>query len=349
MRRRNKLSSVDLPGLFDDIDNIDSMGGGKLPIHPDIARHAERVLLSGGRRDAEEAADDGSLGGPMRLDIDGDRIYFMSFGSGSSGNCYYIGNDEEGFLIDAGVETVRVLEALRNNGIPQERLRGLLLTHDHRDHTQYAYNIVRKHGRIPLYCTPRVLGGLLRRHNISRRIKDYHAPIYKEIPFKIGRFTITAFEVMHDGTDNAGFFIEHGSRTMAVATDLGCISDRAGHYLRQADFMVIEANYDSEMLIHGPYPEHLKARINALSGHLDNAVTARFLAGAWTERLRYVFLCHLSHENNTPEKARATVERALVEAGITVGTGCDTPADREAALQLVVLPRHDATRLYHLR
>ncbi|MCM1517352.1 MAG: MBL fold metallo-hydrolase [Pseudoflavonifractor sp.] len=346
MARRNKLSSVDLPSLFDDIDNI---GASRLPIHPDIARHAERVLLSGGNRAPGREVDDDAIDAPVTLDVDGNRIYFMSFGSGSSGNCYYIGNDEEGFLIDAGVETVRVLEALHDNGIPQERLRGLLLTHDHRDHTQYAYNIVRKHGHIPLYCTPRVLGGLLRRHNISRRIKDYHTPIYKEIPFKIGRFTVTAFEVMHDGTDNAGFFIEHGPRTMAVATDLGCISDRAGHYLRQADFMVIEANYDSEMLIHGPYPEHLKARINALNGHLDNAVTARFVAGTWTERLRYIFLCHLSHENNTPEKARETVETALVRARISVGTGCDTPADRESAVQLVVLPRHDATRLYHLR
>lgn len=347
MARRNKLSSVDLPGLFDDLDA--PAVSRRIPVHPDIARHAERVLLSGGRgRTLAVADDDGAIAAPVEL-ADDDRIYFMSFGSGSSGNCSYIGDDEGGFLIDAGVETVKVIAALKENGISPDKIRGILLTHDHRDHTQYSYNIVRKHADIPLYCTPRVLGGLLRRHNISRRIKDYHTPIYKEIPFKIGRFTITAFEVMHDGTDNAGFFIEHGNRTMAVATDLGCISDRAGHYLRQADFMVLEANYDSEMLIHGPYPEHLKARINALNGHLDNAVTARFLASSWTERLRYVFLCHLSHENNTPETARETVRAALVEAGITVGTGCDTPDDRAAALQLVVLPRYDATRLYHLR
>lgn len=347
MSRRTKISFNGSAGLFDDLDFEQSLTS--LPVHPDIARHAEKVRLSGGIATDKDGVGDDELSQPVALDVDADSIRFMSLGSGSSGNCAYIGDSDGGFLVDAGIDPVKVEEALKANGLSFAKIHGIILTHDHRDHTQYAYTIVRKNRHIPIFCTNKAMNGLLRRHSISRRIKDYHRAIFKEIPFNIGRFEITAFEVMHDGTDNVGFFIRHGERTFAVATDLGSISERADYYLRQADFMVLEANYDSEMLIHGSYPEYLKARIIASNGHLDNAVTARFLAEAWSKRLRYVFLCHLSHENNTPEKAISAVKGALESVGITVGGGCDTPTDREADVQLVALPRHDPSIFYTLR
>lgn len=344
MARRNKNIPTGTPGLFDDLDFEKSFS--TLPIHPAIARHAERVSLSGGAKN--EQSDTSDISVPVAT-TEQDKIMFISFGSGSSGNCAYIGDADGGFLIDAGVDIEKVVAELKKHNIAMSAIHGICLTHDHRDHTHYAYTFARKHRHIPIYCTPRALNGLLRRHNTSRRIKDYHRPIYKEIPFTIGNFTITAFEVMHDGTDNAGFHITHKAGTFAVATDLGCISERADFYLRQANFLMLEANYDARMLADGPYPEYLKSRIADANGHLDNAITARFIAESYSPDLKYVFLCHLSNENNTPEKALATVTETLTAQNITIGAGCDTPADREAMLQLIALPRFDSSMLYTLR
>lgn len=345
MARRNKLNQANSPGLFDDLDFERSFS--TLPIHPDIARHAERVQMSGGEH-REEPSTQSDITEPLTANKQ-EKIMFMSFGSGSSGNCAYIGDEDGGFLIDAGVEIDTVLEELKRNNIPVSLIKGICLTHDHRDHTHCAYTLIRKHRHIALHCTLRALNGLLRRHNTSRRIKDYHSPIYKETPFKIGNFTITAFEVMHDGTDNAGFYIEHSAGKFVVATDLGCISERADHYMRQANYLMIESNYDAKMLADGPYPEYLKARIATNNGHLDNAETARFVSEIYNEELRYVFLCHLSNENNTPETALSTMKEALGEKGITMGSGCDTPEDREAMLQVVALPRLKSSMLYIFR
>ncbi len=337
-----------MPGLFDEFETQPT-AADELPVHPSIARHATRVKLSGGAA-PESAGTDEPVVEPVELVSANPDIYFMAFGSGSSGNCAYVGDEESGFLIDAGVDADKVEAALQRWGISMSRIRGIILTHDHGDHIREAYKILRHHKHIPLYCTPRAFNGMLRRHNVSRRIKDYHRPIYKEIPFAIGNFRLTAFEVSHDGSDNAGFFIEHGQQRMTVATDLGCIGDRADHYMSRAHYLMIEANYDYQMLRGGHYPEYLKARIAADNGHLDNKVTALQVSKiAAMGDLRYVFLCHLSRDNNTPELALDTVRRALLDSGITVGDASDSLESRQAHVQLMALPRFEATRLFRLQ
>ena len=194
-----------------------------------------------------------------------------------------------------------------------------------------------------IFATAKAFNGLLRRHSISRRIKDYHTPIFKEFPFQAGIFTVTAFETSHDGTDNAGFCIEGGGTTFVVTTDTGTITSRADEYMRRTHNLMIESNYDAEMLRNGRYPVHLKARIASTIGHLDNADTARYLAAiARSAGLKRVFLCHLSQDNNTPQIALATVRNALESVGIGV-TGEDAVAD--SRLRLSVLPRSEATSL----
>lgn len=103
------------------------------------------------------------------------------------------------------------------------------------------------------------------------------------------------------------------------------------------------------MLRHGSYPEYLKARIQTDNGHMDNLVTARYLAEIYTPRLKNVFLCHLSQENNTPEKALEESRKALEGIGLKVGEGNDTPADFAADIQLVALPRTGESRFYSFR
>ena len=273
-------------------------------------------------------------------------LFYISFGSGSSGNCCYLGTRNAGILIDAGILTETVVDTLKENGIKMENIVGICLTHDHGDHVKYAYNIVRKHKHMKVYCTNRVVNGMLRKHNISKRIKDYHSPIFKEIPFKLGNFEITAFDVPHDGDDNMGFFVRHGDKNFVVATDLGAISERARHYISQAHYLMIEANYDKEMLIKGTYPDYLKRRIQTDRGHMDNVDTAAFLSEIYTPQLKYIFLCHLSNDNNTPEIALNTISKALKDRGLTIGTAQETIEDRKADVQLMALPRLEPTRWF---
>lgn len=273
-------------------------------------------------------------------------LRFISFGSGSSGNCSYIGTRESGLLIDAGVDNNYVEEQFTANSINPDTIAGILLTHDHSDHVRYAYAILRRHRNMKLFATAKAFNGLLRRHSMSRRIKDYHQPIFKEFPFKAGNFTVTAFETSHDGTDNAGFFIEGYNTTFVVATDTGVLTSRADEYIRKTHNLMIESNYDLKMLRNGRYPQHLKARIESTIGHLDNADTARYLASvAASAGLRHVFLCHLSNDNNTPQIALSTVRDALEAAGVPI---CGEDSADESRLHLSVLPREVASLMVTL-
>lgn len=273
-----------------------------------------------------------------------EQLRFISFGSGSAGNCAYIGSESCGVLLDAGVDNNRVEKALSINGIDPERICGILLTHDHSDHVRYAYALLRRHKHWKLYATPKALNGLLRRHSISRRINDFHNPIYKEFPFTVGSLRITPFETSHDGTDNAGYCIEGCGTTFVLATDTGIVTSRADYYIRQASHLMIEADYDADMLRRGPYPEHLKARIASDIGHLCNDDTARYVAEVATAgKLRTVFLCHLSQLNNTPETAIATVRAALEQAGIEIAP--PFASSDAGGLRLSALPREEASPL----
>ncbi|MCH5213913.1 MAG: MBL fold metallo-hydrolase [Muribaculaceae bacterium] len=277
------------------------------------------------------------------------RIFYQSFGSGSSGNCCYVGTANGGLLIDAGVREDEVEAELKANGVSMEKVKGILLTHDHSDHIKYVYKILRNHKGISLFCTNRVMNGILRHHNVVRRIKDYHVPIFKEIPFKVADFEVTAFEGSHDSTDSMGFSLEYAGRKFVLATDTGVITPRARHYIREARYLVIEANYDLKMLLQGPYPQYLKARIVTSTGHMDNEDTAKFLKEEYQEGMKKIFLCHLSKENNTPEIALRVVKAALEERGLKVGNGDEGAEDRAADVSLMALPRTEATRWFVFR
>ena len=276
-------------------------------------------------------------------------LYFCSFGSGSSGNSCYIGSRDGGLIVDVGIRAEEIERGLAANGVAMNHVKGVLLTHDHADHVKYVYALLRNNRHLKLFCTNRVLNGILRRHSISKRIKEYHVPIFKEIPFKVLDFEITAFDVPHDGTDNMGFSIEFDSRRVVIATDLGEVTERARHYMSKATYLMIESNYDAYMLRMGRYPEYLKARIAGGSGHLDNRQTAAFLQDIMNPGLNHIFLCHLSQDNNTPQIALKVVRETLEKKGYKVGNAMETLEDRRADVQLAALPRFDMTRWFVFR
>lgn len=358
-RRKSNANQSIHPSLFDQPPmprlpfGEDDTIFGDLPIHPSISRDAGKMAMERRARansSVRETRSDDIFG---EVNVKGGEppLMFMSFGSGSSGNCSYIGNRSKGFLIDAGVNSKHVVDTLMRNAITMDSIVGICLTHDHSDHILHAYDFLRKYRHLKLFCTPKTLNGALRRHNVSKNLSNYHSPIYKEFPFKIGPFEVVAFNVIHDGTDNCGYFIsyqcgEH-KQTMAIATDLGSVTDRVDYYMRQAEHIVIESNYDELMLARGRYPERLKDRIRGGSGHLSNSETALYLSRIYTPALRDIFLCHLSADNNTPQLALAEVRKALLQAGVVeIGEGRNTLEDERAPLQLSTLPRYDSSRLF---
>lgn len=286
---------------------------------------------------------------------DGERVtddrllFYISFGSGSSGNSAYLGTRNGGLIIDAGVRADVIESRLRDVGIKMDKVKGILLTHDHSDHVRSTYTLLRNNKHLKLFCGNRTMEGILKRTGISKRIREYHIPIFVEHTFRMLDFEITPFDVPHDSFQNFGYSISFDNRNFVIATDVGQITDRVRHYASQADYLVLESNYDRRMLISGRYPEYLKARIMSGRGHLDNALAAEFLKGIWSPRLRHVFLCHLSKDNNTPSKALQESREALESLGIKIGRGENSVSDREADMQLSLLPRFESTQLYVFR
>lgn len=292
-------------------------------------------------------------------------LCFMSFGSGSSGNMAYLGTPQGGILIDAGIrepvkyhrkkknpeqQNVLTLDQafseLEHNGVGPEMIKGVLLTHAHQDHMRCLYPAVSR-CRCNVYCTMGVMSQLLQRCRISSRIADHHVPIFKEIPFRVLDMEITAFETSHD-VKSVGYSIEYEGERFVVATDTGIITERAEYYMSRANHLMIECNYDLEMLEKGRYPQMLKDRVKGEKGHLDNAVASHFVAEHYHEMLQHVFLCHLSQDNNTEEIALTTMRNALEGRGLSVGDASNSASQRERDVQIYALPRYSASAWFVL-
>lgn len=264
------------------------------------------------------------------------KIRFKSISSGSCGNCYYVGTDGYGFLIDAGISFKSIKIALRNEGIAFETVYAIFVTHDHADHIKSLESIALK-SRLPIYTTQLVHEGIARSYCSSGKIPaDCIKFVEKDVPFKFRDFVITPFEVPHDGTDNVGYCIEAGDKTFCILTDLGHITPHAASYIERANYLVLESNYEEQMLLDGKYPPYLKQRIMGPNGHMSNSDTARFLAQNFNEKLQYVWLCHLSEENNHPELAYKAVEMEMRSYGIIPGKD----------VQVVVLKRSSPSDMY---
>jgi phosphoribosyl 1,2-cyclic phosphodiesterase len=247
------------------------------------------------------------------------KLKFLSIGSGSSGNCYFLGTDEYGMLIDAGVGIRLVKKALKDNDIDFHKILAVFVTHDHADHIRTVSCLGEKHG-IPVYATKAVHEGIQKsKYAGEYRLTPCHY-MEKNIPVEWKDFTLTAFEVPHDGTDNVGYYITCREHRFTFATDVGHITETVAKYLRQSNHLIVEANYDEEMLEQGRYPAFLKQRITGPEGHLSNRETAEFLAQNFDVHLKNIWLCHLSKDNNQPELACKAVETALSQRGIRVGT-----------------------------
>jgi phosphoribosyl 1,2-cyclic phosphodiesterase len=246
-------------------------------------------------------------------------LRFISFGSGSSGNCYYIYTDTDSLMIDVGIGIRTLKKHLKNYGVKLTDIRHLLITHDHADHVK-SIGSLSTDMTLPVYSTSKVHEGINNNLSVRKKVNPSNVKVVeKNVTIKIGEFMVTPFSVPHDSLDNVGYKIECNGVVFVLMTDIGHVTDEMKEFIGEANYLVIEANHDDEMLAHGPYPQHLKVRISGPNGHLSNKDCATAIAENASPALKHVWLCHLSEENNHPVLAEKTIEQVLRSYGLIVG------------------------------
>lgn len=247
-------------------------------------------------------------------------IKFISLSSGSSGNSYYIGNDTVAFLIDAGIGARTIRKRLSEYDISIESIDFILVTHDHSDHIRHLVSVSERYTK-PVVATERLFKSLENHPHSKGGIKKFKKTIEKEIPFVFKGLSITAFDVPHDATENLGYFIDFMGEKFTFVTDLGRFTQRVADFCKISNHIIIESNYDAQMLDSGNYPPYLIERIRGGKGHLSNFETSLAVRDVYHEGIKNIFLCHLSDNNNTPELAFEATKNALCELGVVVGKG----------------------------
>jgi len=240
---------------------------------------------------------------------------FSILGSGSSGNATFVESCDNRFLIDAGFSAKKIEERLDLLGIECSTLSAILITHEHGDHILGAGILSRKY-KIPIYITQKSYEVAKKRLGKV----DEHLIRYIDRTFYLSEHThITPFEVMHDAVQTVGFNIQDRQESkLSIATDIGYATNVVKECFKNSDAIIIESNYDPEMLLTGPYPWDLKERVKSKRGHFSNENAAKFIEAIHTKNLREIFLAHISKDNNTPRLAHKTVSQYLENVGIDI-------------------------------
>ena len=257
--------------------------------------------------------------------------------SGSTGNAAYIETPHARILIDAGKCTRTLVSSLASIGVDIDTVDAIFITHEHSDHVASLEVLAKKHP-IPVHIL----------YNSALRYSQNPPPalcsvlqIYRDAPYtaRVGDVTVTAFPTPHDSRAAVGYRFEFpdGDRTVCLgyATDIGKPTFTVTDALCGCRAVILEANYDKDMLRQGPYPLSLKQRIGGDHGHMDNETSAKFCAFLGKRGTERILLAHLSNENNTPDVAYQTVLKKLKEENLSLSLGV---ADRYTPTELITLP-----------
>ena len=254
--------------------------------------------------------------------------------SGSSGNCLLVRSGKTNILIDAGISARRITTGLKTLGVAPEKLDGIFITHAHTDHIAGLATLTKKL-TMPIYASADTA------HQICTKIPwiDY---LIEEIKpgsgVELGEMWCQSFATPHDAPGSMGYSVTAEGCKMALATDLGHLTQSVMEGIAGSDLIVAEANHDEEWVKTGPYPAFLKQRVLGDYGHLSNETGALLVQRAVEQGARTVLLAHLSSENNTPARARNTVAWHLNNVGI----------DPERDIDLTVAPRSELGKVYRL-
>ena len=220
-------------------------------------------------------------------------LFITSLNSGSNGNCYYIGNNHEAVLIDAGISCRETEKRMKRLGLSMHIVKAIFVSHEHSDHVTGIPGISKKY-QLPVYIT-------------ADTLKSSNIPIEKHLvhsfngyePITIGALLITAFPKFHDASDPHSFMVSGNNINIGVFTDIGSACAHVTTHFKQCHAAFLESNYCEDMLVNGSYPEFLKKRISGDNGHLSNAQALELFLRHKNKKLNHLILSHLSKNNNS--------------------------------------------------
>jgi phosphoribosyl 1,2-cyclic phosphodiesterase len=252
-------------------------------------------------------------------------LYITSLNSGSNGNCYYIGNEREAILVDAGISCREIEKRMKRLGLHMQKVKAVFVSHEHTDHIKGIPTLVKKY-QLPVYITPATI------YNSGLTI-DAHLTMNFNCdgPINIGDLSITAFPKFHDASDPYSFVITHNQVRVGVFTDIGTPCKHLINHFKTCHAAFLEANYDNDMLATGTYPYHLKKRISGGQGHLSNKQALELFKAHKPSFMSHLILSHLSKNNNCPH----LVKRLF-----------DEHAD---GVNMVVASRYEETPVYQIQ
>ncbi len=241
-------------------------------------------------------------------------LFITSLGSGSNGNCYFIGNSSEAILVDAGISCRETVLRMSRLGLSMDRVKAIFVSHEHADHIS-GIRVLSKKYRLPVYITPDTLrssGRILEKEHIR------HFSI--EEPVTIGELSIKAFKKCHDAIDPHSFMISSRGINIGVFTDIGNACKQVITHFSQCDAAFLESNYCENMLRDGNYPFILKKRISGGDGHLSNSQALELFTKYRGKQLQYLILSHLSENNNNPSIVEQLFSRVAGDTHIVIAS-----------------------------
>ena len=237
-----------------------------------------------------------------------DTVFLGALGSGSSGNAYVIEYQDESLIVDQGFSRRELLKRMASAGFVPEKLCGALLTHEHSDHCKGS-RVFCDALELPLYTT----AGTARYLSVHGTLPRHVCSFEPGEAFTLGNFSIRSFSLPHDAVDPVGFQISCGDVRIGIATDFGHAPEHIRRELRGCDALILESNYDREMLMNSNRSLELKRRIFGVRGHLGNCESCQLLSDLIDERTRLLLLAHISSECNTPELVSESCRSALCQ------------------------------------
>lgn len=222
-------------------------------------------------------------------------LFIASLNSGSNGNCYYIGNDSEAVLVDAGISCREIEKRMKRLGLCMQKVKAVFVSHEHTDHIKGIPALAKKY-QLPIYITAPALFH-------SRCILDKHLviPFVADEPIMTGNLATVAFSKLHDAADPYSFTITCNGIKVGVFTDIGAPCRNVVNHFKECHAAFLEANYDDEMLENGNYPYYLKKRISGEKGHLSNKQALELFTSHRPSFMSHLLLSHLSKNNNCPD------------------------------------------------
>lgn len=239
---------------------------------------------------------------------------FVSFGSGSSGNCTCLDSDSTHLLVDVGLTRKKTVECLKSIGLSLRDINGIFITHEHSDHTA-GLRLIAQQTDALIYATRGTIDAIRSMPGTEQIDPDRFVEVRPDEKTTVGDITACPIHISHDAADPVGYRFTYGRKKACVCTDLGCYTDYTAECLKDSDVLLLEANHDVNMLQVGPYPYQLKRRILSDRGHLSNASSGELLNRILNDHMKAIFLGHLSQENNLPELAYETVRVEILGGG----------------------------------